>query len=136
MLSHLSSYYGACLSMLVVIFVGQFYCCWPSVFSAMFCRSLFVVLSLCLLTIVCPSSIYGFWLPLGYLQTFLIVFPVIFWVLFLIVFPVIFWVLFLIVFPVIFWVLFPMRYCCSGLLTFCVFCSDEGYSKNEPCTLN
>ena len=40
-------------------------------FMCMFCRSLFVLLSFFLLAIaVCPSSIYGFWLPLWYLQTF------------------------------------------------------------------
>jgi len=40
------------------------------VFCVMFCRSLFVLFS-CGHCIVCPSSIYGFWLPLWYLQNFL-----------------------------------------------------------------
>jgi len=42
------------------------------VFCVLFCRSLFVLLSFYIgHFIVCPS-IYGFWLPLWYLQTFLI----------------------------------------------------------------
>ena len=39
------------------------------VFNIAFCISLFVLLSVGL-CIVCPSSIYGFWLPLCYLQHF------------------------------------------------------------------
>jgi len=38
------------------------------VFCVMFCRSLFYLFGHC---IVCSSSIYGFWLPIWYLQTFL-----------------------------------------------------------------
>jgi hypothetical protein len=38
------------------------------VFCVVFCRSLFVLFGLC---VVCSSSIYGFWLPLWYLLTFL-----------------------------------------------------------------
>jgi len=43
------------------------------VFCVVFCISLFVLLSFISfdLCIVCPSSIYGFWLPLWYLLTFL-----------------------------------------------------------------
>ena len=40
------------------------------VFCVMFCRSLFVLFSFGKCN-VCPSSIYSFWLPLWYLQTFL-----------------------------------------------------------------
>lgn len=40
------------------------------VFRVTFCRPLFVLLSLLL---TCPSSIYGFWLPLWHLQTFLVI---------------------------------------------------------------
>jgi hypothetical protein len=43
---------------------------WSIVLCAMFCRSLFVFLSFFFNNcVVCPSSIYGFWLPLWYLQT-------------------------------------------------------------------
>jgi hypothetical protein len=46
----------------------------PLVFCVMFCRSLFVMLSFSLChCVVCSSSIYGFWLPLWYLQTLLII---------------------------------------------------------------
>ena len=42
-----------------------------------FCRSLFVLLSFFIChCIVCPSSIWGFWLPFWHLQTFLIRFIV------------------------------------------------------------
>ena len=40
------------------------------VLCVMFCRSLLVLLSF-LFCVVCPSPIYGFWLPLFYLQTLL-----------------------------------------------------------------
>jgi hypothetical protein len=39
------------------------------IWNVMFCRSLFVLLSLFYHCIACTSSIYGFWLPLWYLQT-------------------------------------------------------------------
>jgi hypothetical protein len=42
----------------------------PLVFCVMFCRSLFVLLSFFCHCVVCPS-IYGFWLPLWCLHTFL-----------------------------------------------------------------
>ena len=43
------------------------------VFSVMFCRLLFVLCSSSFRhCVVCPSQIYDFWLPLWYLQTFLI----------------------------------------------------------------
>jgi len=42
-------------------------------FCVIFCRSLFVPCPLS--WVVCPS-IYGFWLPLWHLQTFLIFFPI------------------------------------------------------------
>jgi hypothetical protein len=46
------------------------YGAWSLVFCVVFCRSLFwFVFSHC---IVCSSSIYGFWLPLWYLQTLLV----------------------------------------------------------------
>ena len=42
----------------------------------MLCRSLFVLLSFFYFghCVICPSSIYGFWLPLWHLQTFLVLF--------------------------------------------------------------
>ena len=53
---------------------GGVHVAWPLVFCVMFWRSLFVLLSYghC---VVCPSSIYGFWLPLWYLQTLLTQIP-------------------------------------------------------------
>jgi len=40
--------------------------------SFVFCRrSLFVFVSFFCHCVVCPSSIYGFWLPLWYIQAFL-----------------------------------------------------------------
>ena len=42
-------------------------------FICMFCRSLFVLLCFLFWSLVCSSSsIYGFWLPLWYLQTLLV----------------------------------------------------------------
>ena len=43
---------------------------WSLVFCVMFCRSLFCNFSFTHCSI-CPSSVYSFWLPLWYLQTFL-----------------------------------------------------------------
>jgi hypothetical protein len=53
------------LVVFVFLFIGLF-------FYVVFCRSLFVPLFIFLLNIVLcrPSSIYGYWFPLWYLQTF------------------------------------------------------------------
>ena len=66
-----TSYPSEALEFIPGFYWGSFY----SIFSfmCMFCRSLFVLsyfsFGHC---VVCPSSIYGFWLPLWYLQALLI----------------------------------------------------------------
>ena len=55
------------LSVAILSLVGFVFPCFL-VLCVMFCRSLFVLLSFFCHYVVCPSSIYGFWLPLWYLR--------------------------------------------------------------------
>ena len=55
------------LSVAILSLVGFVFPC-SLVLCVMFCRSLFVLLSFFCHYVVCPSSIYGFWLPLWYLR--------------------------------------------------------------------
>ena len=70
-----SSIYGFWLPLwylqtLLEVEVREYYSIYS--FMCMFCRSLFVLLSFSFgHCVVCSSSIYGFWLPLWYLQTLL-----------------------------------------------------------------
>ena len=70
----LVDYSGTDYSSIAPEFISCYFCgvcvAQSLVCCAVFCSSLFVLLSFFSHSIVCPSLIYYFWLPLWYLQTF------------------------------------------------------------------